>query len=663
MRIKRVNFRNFRQHQDLDLNLEGPNCDFVVVHGENGEGKTNLLNGILWCFYGNEGNVSSSGDRSNSLVSRGAQDLAESGDVLSSSVEITLEFSEGLWARVERTQDFRVGAKAAKPEGKSRLKIVTASKGAAADATSVENPEIWLEERFPERLRQYFLFDGEQLDNFFNTPTGGNRTVEDAVLQVTQVDVLTRMIERLSTIRSSFEADVAKKTTDRAVNELRSQLVELEDDVETILTEIAELEDQAKLFATEYQGIEREIGQLLSEARDREAFASASGSLKELTQQLDGARTEHAVWVAREGFLALLGSCVKCGLDFVSAKRLSGEVPAPIKPDALKSMLAQQTCICGNHLKKGEDSWTAIEALLKKNEQISLAGEEILDLESSLQAIQRNAARVSALDDGHVEKIEGLISRHGDLEDEVEQLKKKIPTSSNGHERLKSLQDVQTAQQLNQEKINGRDLQLASKRQRIEEIRREFDKAVDEDSALRELSGQIRFTDQLLHHSQMIYNELSDSVRDEAQQVLNQEFQKMIWKKDYIDHVEITEGFKVQVFDNRGYEILSTLAAGESACLAFAFALALNKVSGYEMPMVIDTPLGRMSPDVQARVASSLATNTLGSKNVPSQQVILLMTGTEYNTEVKAAISGRTPLAFRLKFNIEESQSSLEVAK
>jgi DNA sulfur modification protein DndD len=503
------------------------------------------------------------------------------------------------------------------------------------------------------------LFDGEELDSFFSAP-GGSRTVEAAVLQVTQVDVLTRMIDRLSTIRSSFEADVAKKTTDRAVNELQSQLVELESSIETIVADIADLEKQGDRYSNEYQGIEREIGQLLSEGRDREAYASASGALKELTQQLDDARTEHAVWVAREGFLGLLETCIQCGLDFVEEKRRSGEVPAPIKPDALKSMLSQETCICGNHLKKGDESWSTIDALLKKNEQISLAGEEILDLETSLQVFQRNASRVSALDDGHVQKIEGLISRHDELEDEVEQLKKKIPTSSDGIERLKSLQAVQTAQQHNKDKIASRELQLGVKRQKIEETRREFDKAVDEDSALRELASQIRFTDQLLDHSQKIFTELSDSVRDEAQQVLNQEFQKMIWKKDYIDHVEINDGFNVKVFDNRGYEILNTLSAGESACLAFAFALALNKVSGYEMPMVIDTPLGRMSPDVQAQVASSLATNTLGSKDFPPQQVILLMTGTEYNTKVKKAIAERNPLALRLKFNIEESKSRLE---
>jgi DNA sulfur modification protein DndD len=662
MKIRRVHYLNFRQHEDLNLDLEEPGSDFVVIHGENGEGKTNLLNGILWCFYGNEGNSSDPGNRSNSLVSRGAQARAELGEILTACVEITLEFSEGLWARVERKQDFKVGEKSAEPYGKSRLKIVTSSRGAVADATSVENPEVWLEERFPERLRHYFLFDGEELDSFFNA-TGRSRTVEDAVLQVTQVDVLTRMIDRLSTIRSSFEADVAKKTTDRALNELQIQLVELDGDVENIVAEITELTQQADRYSNEFQGIEREIGQLLSEAKDRETFAAASGALKELTSQLDDARIEHAVWAATEGYLGVLANCLSCGLDFVTAKRESGEVPASVKPEALKSMLEEKRCLCGNHLEKGDDGWVAIESLLRKNELISLTGEEILDFESSLQVFQKNALRVSERDDFHIQKVERLLKKHDDLEDEVEQLKKKIPTSSNGQERLKSLQDLQTAQQANAAKITGRELALAAKKQQIEEKRREFDKAVDEDSALQELSSQIQFTDQLLKHSQKIFKELSDSVRADAQKVLNQEFQKMIWKEDYIENVQINDGFEVQVFDNRGFEILNTLSAGESACLAFAFALALNKVSGYEMPMVIDTPLGRMSPDVQAQVARSLATNTLGSKTVPSQQVILLMTGTEYNKDVKTAISERKPLALRLRFDTEESRSSMEDAR
>jgi DNA sulfur modification protein DndD len=220
---------------------------------------------------------------------------------------------------------------------------------------------------------------------------------------------------------------------------------------------------------------------------------------------------------------------------------------------------------------------------------------------------------------------------------------------------------VQAAKEKNAQSLADSRLKQTQKKSQIDEKRREFESALRKDSSLKEIAGQISFVDELLDLARQIFYELSNEVREEAESVLNKEFKRMIGKSDYIASVEISEGFKVKVFDNRGFEILGTLSAGESACLAFAFALALNKISGFEMPMVIDTPLGRMSPDVQTQVAGSLAQNTKSAQGIPPQQVILLMTGTEYNDEVRAAIAGRNPLGYRLNFDVRTSESHLEV--
>jgi DNA sulfur modification protein DndD len=50
-RVLLRNFRGFYGDQTIDFAPLGANS-VTVIHGENGAGKTNLLNAIFWCLTG-----------------------------------------------------------------------------------------------------------------------------------------------------------------------------------------------------------------------------------------------------------------------------------------------------------------------------------------------------------------------------------------------------------------------------------------------------------------------------------------------------------------------------------------------------------------------------------------------------------------------------------
>jgi DNA sulfur modification protein DndD len=141
---------------------------------------------------------------------------------------------------------------------------------------------------------------------------------------------------------------------------------------------------------------------------------------------------------------------------------------------------------------------------------------------------------------------------------------------------------------------------------------------------------------------------------------LDENYKSMIWKKDFIEQVQIDESFKVSVRNNLGFEILSGLSAGESTCLAFAFSLTLSTVAGLNFPIVADSPMGRLSPEVQVELSTVLAAATAaiepGDEN---HQLILLMTETEYNEKVAKAFSARRPRVFEILFNTENSEATV----
>ena len=53
MRLKRLILNNFKAYRDVDLTFES-NIDRIVLIGPNDSGKTELLNAIYWCIWGEE---------------------------------------------------------------------------------------------------------------------------------------------------------------------------------------------------------------------------------------------------------------------------------------------------------------------------------------------------------------------------------------------------------------------------------------------------------------------------------------------------------------------------------------------------------------------------------------------------------------------------------
>ena len=52
MKITRIKTSNFRQHKNVDIDLSSDQSDFVVIKGNMGAGKTNLLKAVTWSIYG-----------------------------------------------------------------------------------------------------------------------------------------------------------------------------------------------------------------------------------------------------------------------------------------------------------------------------------------------------------------------------------------------------------------------------------------------------------------------------------------------------------------------------------------------------------------------------------------------------------------------------------
>lgn len=111
-------------------------------------------------------------------------------------------------------------------------------------------------------------------------------------------------------------------------------------------------------------------------------------------------------------------------------------------------------------------------------------------------------------------------------------------------------------------------------------------------------------------------------------------FDAMIWKTQTFSKIEIDDSYNIAVYNTDGIEMTGSLSATEQMALAYAFTLAIHNTSGKNCPLVIDSPLGRVSDDNRENMAKAL------QEISNDKQIIMLFTPDEYSESVRAMYDG-----------------------
>ena len=134
-------------------------------------------------------------------------------------------------------------------------------------------------------------------------------------------------------------------------------------------------------------------------------------------------------------------------------------------------------------------------------------------------------------------------------------------------------------------------------------------------------------------------------------------FRYLLHKSNLVHRVAIDSGsFRLSLYDPQGKPLpKQRLSAGEKQLLAIAFLWGLARVSGKNLPIAIDTPLGRLD---------SSHRNNLVERYFPtaSHQVILLSTDTEIGKQEVNLLREQEAIAreYLLKYDPDEGKTTLK---
>ena len=648
MRIKKVILTNYRQFRNATIDFrKSKRNDLYVIIGRGGTGKTNFFNSINWCFYGKE-------PLFENLKKLPILNLKEVGNstIKSVKVEVLVEDEEVGTMRFIREKDFKLYGNNKEPtEFRENFSLYQSNTG---DILNDDQASLKLNQLFPSTIKEFFFFDGEKLDKYFQENKG--EAIKGAIFNISQLNVLERIEERLETLNNESRRELGR---------LNPRIDQLREQRELKAKSLNDINSRIDSIIAELNGAKSKIKELreeLSKYPDVERLAKNKDEIKakyDEKQNISYDKKKDLQNLIFEFYkLFTLYKCIKEGLDSIEEERKNGNLPPTNDKGVLESSLKVNKClICGRYLDK--ESHNYIQKIISDTKISTEIGNILLLMEQDLL--------------NYKEFIDNFSNKHTKINNEINMYNKDL---SDLNRQLEDIQDVlgkHPVERIRQKNQDWRDLEelVESKNQDLgsfraikekinEEIQKlddDIQKEAEKVGKANEIQGMMTFCAESYKVVVKAKEEIMREIKQEIEKNTKKLFLDMVWKKDTFAEVKIDDSYNISVINTLGYDCVGSLSASERLLLTLSFIIAMHRVSGFDSPLLIDTPIARTSDKNRANLGKTFC--DISDK----KQVILLLTPDEYSTDISEILDEVLSKRFNLALSQDKHETTIEEVK
>jgi DNA sulfur modification protein DndD len=617
------NFGPYAGTQTINLRPEkdGNPCPIVLFGGMNGGGKTTLMDAIRLALYGGRAQCSTRGNLSysdflNQSVNRHTPPLDDT------RVELIFEQIQD-----DKLTKFKIVRYWKKTDTKDNLSILIYSEFVTdwwADKALSNTWDEYIETMLPVGISNLFLFDGEQVKELAELETPPEFVV-GAIKSLLGLELAERLAIDLEILASRKRKEISGKKDLAALEHIEEKLNKITDKKTDAEQDAANLKNKLEQAKKNQQ-----------QASDK--FIYDGGKIAADRSQLDRQLNDYraAAEKSREAMIELASNTLPLAL--ISPLLSQAKTQAETEASQQRAKIAQ------NIIKEKSDR------LLNYIAEISLQPEQLDKIQDFIRQENRQLEQQIgsdnppwlAADNDNIQQIENIlnyqlpfqqttateiIEKIQNIEAEIDFTDRQLATAASP-EAYKELEiEVKNTQQA----VANAAADLESVNRYIEELDRELTQAKKE---LENYSSEyitIRNSQHIIASiakAQATLKQFKEKLTLKKLNKLEVEitecFRYLLHKTDLVHRVAIdTQTFSLSIYDTEGKQVPKhRLSAGEKQLLAIAFLWGLARVSGRQLPVAIDTPLGRLD---------SSHRNNLVERYFPSasHQVILLSTDTE----------------------------------
>ena len=646
-----TNFRQFYGSHSITFSTDEKQ-NITVLHGENGAGKTSLLNAFKWCFYAR----TDFDTGEDNLLNEQAIAAAEEDKQIPLAVTVEFDHDDQRYTAV-RTLSFKKGkGMNVEPIGGPVLELTWTDLSGRYEKS--RNPESQMSQILPVKMHSYFFFNGERIEKL--SYASASHEIREAIRTLMGLEIVERARTHLSgKVRKHFNKQIkdgASSDLQHAIDEedaLDDAIKDAEQNIETERDNIQQFDEDIQFISNRLKAIATTVNL----EKERETIEKQLDEIK-VTLLVD-LRAKLTALVSERGFLPFVQPVAWIVWQLLDDRRAKGELPYQIKQQFIDDLLKKEQCICGGVLKAGTKAYDSVASFGKA---ATVAGVEEAFINTSVALRQVEWAQDELFD----RLREGLKTRAtlsaemNDLTGRLDDISKTLKESTS--EDVVALENKRAALHSRRDECVSRKGHLVGK---LEEQRKELDRVVNERKDLEQRSGKADLAKQrraITEECARVLSELHEALarrtKDQLSKQVNHTFQRIL-QKDY--WAEIDDDYSLQVFKKipgHGPQAVHEKSTGESQVTSLSFIGSIVSLAkeqhakerqffrGGVFPIVMDSPFGSLDPTYR----------TLIARYIPqlADQIVLLASGTQWKDEVEAECQARVGKHISLIYHAPE---------
>ncbi|WP_353929589.1 AAA family ATPase [Okeanomitos corallinicola TIOX110] len=635
--IKLCNFRSFYGQTPEITIASGDYRNTTIIHGNNGAGKTSLLNAFTWVLYEK---FTAAFAATEQLVNKRAISEAEENQAVECWVEVGWEH-EGTRYRAKR--NCRVYKNSTSIEATKTLLTVQFAGDDGKWGFSIEPAEEIINNILPASLHQYFFFDGERIEEIVRCDKKAE--IAEATETFLGVKVIDLAIRHLKEAKKSLDNELA------AIGDAETKkLLTAQTKLETAIEKINERQTEIKQELENQQTFKKDISNRLIELSAVTELQERRETLEtqKRTNQEDLKKTKDALKkiISKQAYTVLLSDTNQKFREIINNLKQKGELKSGISKEFVNDLIESGRCICGADLKEGGHGYFHIKSLLKKTGSSSVEetairmGAQIdnLDQQANLfwENVNREQVRISQLRES-ISEIETEL-------DKIQEMLRKDP-----NEDIRGLQKRLDEIEIKIDELNR---EQGANQQEISHLQSEIDVLVKQISKQKQNEERQALAQRRIIATQDAIERLIEVKNRQEKQFrlqLEKRVQEIFTEISVTPYIpKITEKYELILVENTtGIEATVAASTGENQILSLSFiASIIDKVREWSekkkimmvpdsstFPIVMDSPFGSLDANSRRHIAQTIPKL--------ANQLVVLVTKTQWRVEVEEEIIDR----------------------
>ncbi|HHF2962051.1 DNA sulfur modification protein DndD [Vibrio sp. Vb5029] len=647
------NFRVFRGVHEIDLRpaparlskngpIEGTERPIILFGGLNGAGKTSILTAVRLALFGRQSfsQVLSNGEYVDALSELIHKGVGHGGVQDNASIELEFKYSQN---GEENTYKVIRGWKRGKKDS-----LCLEKDGVQIPELNYEQCQGFLNELIPTGIADLFFFDGEKIAELAEDESGS--VLKTAVRRLLGLDVIAKLKSDLNIFLKKQGSSALSQSLKEEMDSLDEQRISHERNAEKLRGEADIVDAQIELVSRDILNLENKLSQ------NGGAWAKTREDEQQKVDSLLKEKVELEKQIRME---------METSLPFALAPNAMQRLQTQIKQEQQIKKKQNFGNELDSFLETLRSKYPSFDTEMAQSAIADSFKAHVGEFDSAELLLDISNRQANTIDYQLSNLAQESFSRFDEARVRLQKVEEEIDNASNNIARAPEQEQVQElfadvrALDKKKEKL------IVEYHALLEEAKRELRQALESARQIQKLHDKNKEQsnkDQSISNAQnsillleKFGEQLTKARVNQLENEFVQSYKKLARKEDLQLSASINPtSFDVELMDEHGIKInRKSMSAGEKQIYAISILEALGRTSGRKLPVIIDTPLGRLDSHHRDKLVENYFPTA-------SHQVVILSTDTEIDRNYTSLIQDDIARTYEICFDGTTKSSTLK---